>query len=341
MVFPLSERMSFVERLQNTLGFLVYSFVLPLEVSPPTPEVLDKFRRYGSFSSLDELALRSAMWFLTMDYIVDYPRPMMPNMVDIAGVTIKRSTTELPRDIKDFIDGARNGAVLMTFGTVLSKLPAHVVEKFSSAFGRLDGYRVLWRLDNSDDVRLPDNVMIAHWLPQSDILAHPSVKLFITHCGINGQYEAVFHAVPMIGFPVFGDQFYNARHLDHRGYGLSMSIHDFTADQLLANIRKILGDGSYEERVAKASQIFRSRVQSPVERATYWIEHICRFGDDHLRSAGNELALGSYLMLDVLAFIIFLLLIIILVTYMMLRFIVYKCRGRAISNNNSLLKKNE
>ena len=145
--------------------------------------------------------------------------------------------------------------------------------------------------------------MIGPWLPQNDLLAHPSVKLFITHCGNNGQFEAVYHGVPMIGFPAypFTDQVHNARRLDHKGYGLSMDLHHFTPDQLVDNVRKIIEDRSYKQRVEKESEIFRSQAQSPVERAAFWIEHVCRFGGDHLRSAGDDLPLYSYLMLDVLA----------------------------------------
>jgi len=135
---------------------------------------------------------------------------MMPNMVYVGGLTVKRSTGKLPTDIKNFIDGAEKGVVLVTFGSMVSSIPPRVVEKLSSAFARLDGYRVIWRLDNEDNLKLPDNVMISQWLPQSDILAHPTVKLFVTHCGTNGQYEAVYHGVPMIGFPTFGNAFYNA-----------------------------------------------------------------------------------------------------------------------------------
>jgi len=108
----------------------------------------------------------------------------------------------------------------------------------------------------------------------------------------------------MIGFPVMGDQYYNAKRLAYKGYGLSMDLQDFTADELLDNINTVLGDKSYKERIMKASEIFRSQAQSPVKRTTFWIEHVCQFGGDHLRSAGNDLPLYTYLMLDVLAFIL-------------------------------------
>ena len=334
VVHPLSEQMTFVERLTNTaISFFVF-FLMPRYIIPePEHEVMEKFRRFGSFGSLDELASKSALWFVTIDSVLDYPRPMMPNMVSVSGLTIPSSIGKLPSDIQSFIDGAEMGVIIMTFGTVSSSIPRHMVEKFSSAFRRLDGYRVIWRLNNTDNVKLPDNVMTSQWLPQNDILAHPSVKLFITHCGNNGQYEAVYHGVPMIGFPVLGDQYYNAIRIDYKGYGLSMDLHDFTAEQLLDNIHKILGDKSYKERVMKASEIFRNQVQSPVERAAIWIEHVCRFGGDHLRSAGNDLPLYSYLMFDILAFLLVTLHILIYLLYRLLKLIINTCCGHSASNN--------
>ena len=338
-VAPFSNQMSFSERLKNTAYSFAYSFAMPMLFPDPEREVMEKFRRYGYFSSLDELMTKSSLWLLTKDVVLDYPRPMMPNMVNVGGLTVKRSSGKLPRDIQNFVNGAKKGVVLMTFGSLASNIPAHMVEKFSSAFRRLGGHRVIWRLKNTDNVELPDNVMISQWLPQNDILAHPSVKLFITHSGNNGQYEALYNGVPMIGFSFLGDQMYNAKRLDHKGYGVSMELHDFTADELLDNIHKILRDKSYKERVMKASEIFQSQVQSPVERAVFWIEHVCRFGGDHLRSAGNDLPLYSYLMLDILAFILVTLHILIYLLYRLLKLIVNKCRGHAAPNNT--LKKND
>jgi len=338
-ISPFSEKMTFVERLKNMFYLFSFTFILPVLIPEPPREVMEKFRRYGHFDSLDELGSKSVLWLSTKDDVLDYAKPTMPNVVNIGGLTVKRTTGELPSDINSFIDGTKKGVVLMTFGSVASVIPSHMVEKFSSAFRRLGDYRVIWRLDNEDNVKLPDNVMIAKWLPQNDILSHPSVKLFITHCGNNGQYEAVYHGVPMIGLPLAGDQIYNAKRLDHKGYGISMDLYDFTADQLLDNIHKILGDKSYKERVMKASAIFRSQAQSPVEKAVFWIEHVCQFGGDHLRSAGNDLPLYSYLMLDVLAFILMIFHILIYLLYRLFKFVITKCRGPIKSDDS--LKKNE
>jgi len=331
---PYSDTMPFFQRLANSATVFAFSIVVPLAAFNPPPEVIDKYQQYGSFSSVNELASRSMLWLVTKDSIMDYPRPMMPNIIDVGGLTVKPATGKLPRDINEFVEGAENGVVLMTFGSLVSSFPVAIAERFLSVFRRLDGYRVIWRMKNTDDLIIPDNMMISQWLPQNEILAHPSVKLFITHCGNNGQFEAVYHGVPMIGFSVGGDQAYHAKRIDHKGYGLSMDLHDFTADQLLDNIYKILRDRSYKERIMKASEVFRSQAQSPVERAVFWIEHVCRFGGDHLHSAGNDLPLYSYLMLDVLAFILVTLHALVFLLFILARLVLRKCcRQRKLKFN--------
>ena len=92
---------------------------------------------------------------------------------------------------------------------------------------------VVWRLILNDDSKiLPDNVHIMDWLPQSDLLRHPNTKLFITHCGNGGQYDAVTYRIPMIGFPHVFDQHHNAQRMVRRGLGISMNILDFTSEEL-------------------------------------------------------------------------------------------------------------
>ena len=74
---------------------------------------------------------------------------------------------------------------------------------------------VVWR-DFRKLEDIPDNVKIVPWLPQNDLLGHPNTRLFITHCGVNGQHEAIYHGVPMIGFPIFSEQMYNCKRLPYR-----------------------------------------------------------------------------------------------------------------------------
>ena len=48
------------------------------------------------------------------------------------------------------------------------------------------------------------NVRVQGWVDQREQLADADV--FITHSGLNSTHEALYHRVPMVSYPMFGDQ---------------------------------------------------------------------------------------------------------------------------------------
>ena len=83
---------------------------------------------------------------------------------------------------------------------------------------------------------------ILGWAPQRAILAHPSTALFISHCGASSTMEGVYHGVPFIAIPIYGDQLGSAARIEHAGLGLKLDKHRFTAAKLYACIETIMQD---------------------------------------------------------------------------------------------------
>lgn len=54
-------------------------------------------------------------------------------------------------------------------------------------------------------------LIVSKWAPQVEILGHRSVGAFISHCGWNSALEALENGVPLVGWPMAAEQFYNAK----------------------------------------------------------------------------------------------------------------------------------
>jgi len=71
---------------------------------------------------------------------------------------------------------------------------------------------------------------------------HPNVKLFISHGGISGLYEAVDAGVPVLGFPLVGDQPRNIDNLVNAGMAISMDLLSVTEDSFLNNVLELFNN---------------------------------------------------------------------------------------------------
>ena len=113
------------------------------------------------------------------------------------------------------------------------------------------------------------NILKLPWIPQNDLLGHENTKAIITHCGNSGQFEALYHGVPMIGLPMGADQVYNMRRMVTREYGLGKHISTIEETSLCHMITEVVYNSTYKNKILRASEIFKSRPQSPSQRAAF------------------------------------------------------------------------
>ena len=76
------------------------------------------------------------------------------------------------------------------------------------------------------------SLSVSDWLPQQDILAHPNLKVFITHAGQSSMQELLCHQKPALAVPVQGDQPLNAKELVRMEVGLSVPYSSLNEDDL-------------------------------------------------------------------------------------------------------------
>ena len=77
------------------------------------------------------------------------------------------------------------------------------------------------------------------------LAGHPKTKLFITHGGMLGNQEATYHGVPMVGFPIGADQYYNLGKVASDGVGVTLEWNNFTADSLVAAVKRVISTPTF------------------------------------------------------------------------------------------------
>lgn len=238
-----SEKMSLPERVVNYAVTRSMNVLHDFYQTVPDNEILRK-KFGGDFPDIRDLSKNMSLVLVNQHYSMGGARPTPPNVLDVAGVHLReRNQMVLNEELQSLLDRSTQGVILMSFGSVvrLSSLPVEKRNMLMKVFGRLE-QTVLMKWENVSAVveDKPKNVHFLNWLPQREILAHPNVKVFFSHGGMLGLIEAMSNRVPVLGTPIYGDQYLNVATIDNRKAGFRLNYVDWTEESLMEAIQKCL-----------------------------------------------------------------------------------------------------
>ncbi|CAI0374446.1 unnamed protein product [Linum tenue] len=197
-------------------------------------------------------------------------------------------------------DQPRNSVVLLCFGSVGSFSDAQLKE-IAAGLELAEGQRFLWvireapskealgmpkdYLDYSESGGLAGNLgegflertkgrgIVCGWVPQAAVLAHEAVGGFVSHCGWNSVLESLWHAVPVLAWPMYAEQQMNAFYLvTELGLAVEMRV-DYRmeedtvvkGDEIAEKIERVMVDGRSSETRRKVKEMSEAARRAVVE----------------------------------------------------------------------------
>jgi len=152
-------------------------------------------------------------------------------------------------------------------------------------------------------------------VPQATVLAHPSVKVFLSHCGQNSMLEAVWSRVPVLALPFSADQVRfvllygppiqsyssysprlrtqpgNARSLVSNGAALQLPSTNITTEIVAESLQRLMHDKSFVHNMNRLAMVLE--VAGGREKAAQWVWLIANHGASYL--IPKELQVGWFL----------------------------------------------
>ncbi|XP_058087002.1 7-deoxyloganetin glucosyltransferase-like [Magnolia sinica] len=179
--------------------------------------------------------------------VLDAIKAMIPNIYTIGPLSILcNQLPESPlmsigsnlwkedKGCLDWLDTKEaRSVVFVNFGSI-TVMTDHQLKEFAWGLAN-SNHQFLWiirpDLVKGESAMLPQEFLdgtkerglLANWCPQEQVLAHPSMGGFLTHCGWNSTLESVYNGVPVICWPFFAEQQTNCRYACiHWGIGMEI-----------------------------------------------------------------------------------------------------------------------
>ncbi|GMT23282.1 hypothetical protein PFISCL1PPCAC_14579, partial [Pristionchus fissidentatus] len=275
---------------------------------------------FGSeFPSIIDIMSDTSLWFINAEPLIEFPRPVIHKVIDIGGISVSTGHKQLNKTWSDILD-LRPQSVLLSFGTVAKSfvMPDNYKETIREV--KFPDVTFIWKYEepaHKISEGIP-NLVETTWVPQNDMLYDSRLSLFITHCGQGSTTEATTAGIPLIVIPMFGDQKRNA------ATGVVLEKESLEKPEILEDaLRTVLGNEKYRTKAREVGEMIRNRPISPRETFVRNMEFLARFGPlrmlDHY---GKNLNFVEYYLIDVFAFVSFIVLCLLVVFYKSIKFII-------------------
>lgn len=187
----------------------------------------------------------------------------LPTGLHVVGTVERKTPRELPAELEHWLDHAAAPVVYVSMGTKYefsnssgSNLITELRRLMSS------GFRILWSLRSSQQgalqhllPRTGEQLHIASFTPQPEVLAHPAVKAFLSHCGWGGVTDTLAAGVPVLAYPSFSEQRGNAQRLVEIGAAVLVRP-DFA--NLVEAAEAVIQNAAFADATKAASSDLRS-----------------------------------------------------------------------------------
>ena len=204
--------------------------------------------------------------------IADYPRarPLGPRWHRLNS-TVR--TNEAAFDVDEHVPG-EGKVVYLSLGS-LGCMDVGLMQRLIDAMAETDHRTIVSMGPLQDQMTLGPSMFGDRFLPQPSIL--PQCDLLITHGGNNTVCEGFHFGLPMIGLPLFWDQYDNAQRLRETGFGERLPTYGWSPDELIGAVDRLLADEPLRDRMrANAAAI---RADPGHVRGADLIERVAETGD--------------------------------------------------------------
>ncbi|CAP28949.2 Protein CBG09665 [Caenorhabditis briggsae] len=315
---PFGDKMTFEERLMNTLCSFIYGVLL----RPPT---MSSYKSPYHTIDLNEAESRAPFVFLNSNPYLDFPRPTLTKTVQIGGITVNRTQMKqekLPLEFDKILE-IRQKTVLISFGTImLSKdTPEDYKINILKVIESFPNVTFIWKYE-SDTFEKAKNLKKSIFIQMDSSNSDSRLHVFITHAGLGSVNELSYMGKPALLVPLYADQLRNAKMERHKGAVLIDKKDLANFESLRNTFADVLNNQSYKKNAELLARQLELQPITPQElllkHATFGVE----FGElPSLDPYSRQMSFFTFFMIDVYLFLFCSFVVLFYILFVVVRFL--------------------